>query len=186
MNTQLRTLSLKCPSCGALLDINPETDHFACGYCGTGQIVQRQGGIVALKPVTEAISRVQIGTDRTAAELAIRRITDELNALIERGEQITLAIKRSSDRRSNGLLFALGVACLFLGLSGFASGEGPAMGFGVVFIGLGPLLVVRARRNIKSSNTALERLSIAKTQNIEHQNALRSEIALQKAVVAQP
>ena len=44
-------------------------------------IVQRQGGTVALKTVTEAIKQVQIGTDKTAAELAIVRYEKELTEL---------------------------------------------------------------------------------------------------------
>src|SRR5262249_33549760 len=56
----------------------PEMDIFACGYCGSRQVVQRQGGTVSLKLIGEAIARVQDGTDRTAAELAVRRLREEL------------------------------------------------------------------------------------------------------------
>jgi hypothetical protein len=56
-------------------------DRFACGYCGTEMIVHRRGGTVALKAVTEAIERVRVGTDKTAAELAIARCEKELQAV---------------------------------------------------------------------------------------------------------
>lgn len=81
-------------------------DQFACGYCGTEQIVRRQGGTVSLKMVTEAISRVQTGTDRTAAELAIRRLTEELAALDTREQQI--AMERSK-LIGPGTLFSMAV-----------------------------------------------------------------------------
>ncbi len=55
--------------------------RFACGYCGTEQIVERKGGTVILKGLSEAINRVQAGTDKTAAELALRRLTDEMQAV---------------------------------------------------------------------------------------------------------
>ncbi|MEO6741201.1 MAG: hypothetical protein ABIP20_13185 [Chthoniobacteraceae bacterium] len=78
MNEKIRTLTLKCPSCGAALDVSPDMERFACGYCGTEQIVQRRGGTVSLKLISDAISRVQTGTDRTAAELALVRLQQEL------------------------------------------------------------------------------------------------------------
>jgi len=46
--------------------------EFACGYCGSNLIVERKGGTVSLKSVTDAIGKVQIGTDKTAAELALK------------------------------------------------------------------------------------------------------------------
>ena len=81
MNPDFQTITLKCPSCGANLAITPEMDTFACGYCGTQQMVQRNGGTVSLKLIGEAIARVQLGTDRTAAELAIRRLREDLSAV---------------------------------------------------------------------------------------------------------
>jgi predicted RNA-binding Zn-ribbon protein involved in translation (DUF1610 family) len=76
-----RFISLKCQSCGAKLDVYEDQDHFACGHCGTEIMVQRRGGTVALKAVTEAIKEVQVGTDRTAAELALARLDKELSQL---------------------------------------------------------------------------------------------------------
>lgn len=81
MESQIRTIMLKCPSCGAALEVTPDLERFACGYCGIEQIVQRKGGTVALRLITEAIARVQTGTDRTAAELAIKRTSDEIELL---------------------------------------------------------------------------------------------------------
>lgn len=78
-----RTIALKCASCGAGLDIRPDMSQFACGYCGTNQVVERVGGTVSLKLLGDAIARVQASTDRTAAELAVRRLRDDL-AVIQR------------------------------------------------------------------------------------------------------
>jgi ribosomal protein S27E len=78
-----RFISLNCANCGAKLDVYDDMDRFFCSYCGTGLIVQRRGGTVALKAVTEAIKKVQIGTDKTAAELAIARYESELKGLRE-------------------------------------------------------------------------------------------------------
>jgi ribosomal protein S27AE len=77
--SQLKVVPLKCPSCGAKLEVSEDMDRFACGYCGTELVTQRRGGTVALKSLTDAIVKVQIGTDKTAAELALRRLQDELH-----------------------------------------------------------------------------------------------------------
>jgi DNA-directed RNA polymerase subunit RPC12/RpoP len=76
-----RFISLNCANCGAKLEVYDDMDRFACGYCGTEMLVQRRGGTVALKAVTEAIQKVQVGTDKTAAELALVRLNEELKAL---------------------------------------------------------------------------------------------------------
>lgn len=74
----LASLTLKCSNCGSNLEITSEMSTFACGYCGASQMVQRQGGTVSLKLLSESISKVQIGTDKTAAELAIKRLKEEI------------------------------------------------------------------------------------------------------------
>ena len=40
-----------------------------------------------MKPLTDALARVQVGTDKTAAELAIRRYLDDITELKSRLEQ---------------------------------------------------------------------------------------------------
>lgn len=78
-------ISLQCPNCAAKLDIYGDMERFACGYCKTEVIVQRRGGTVGLKIITDAIERVQEGTDRTAWELELARLThesDELSAVL--------------------------------------------------------------------------------------------------------
>lgn len=74
----MKTLTLNCTNCGASLQVSQDMERFACGYCGTQQIVERRGGTVALKPLTDAIRLVQTGTDKTAAELALKRMGEEL------------------------------------------------------------------------------------------------------------
>jgi len=92
MNPAFQTITLKCPSCGANLAITLEMDAFACRYCGTQQVVQRSGGTVSLKLIGEAIARVQLGTDRTASELAIRRLREDIAAVEAERKKFTIAI----------------------------------------------------------------------------------------------
>lgn len=79
--SEIRIIKLNCVSCGSTLDISQQMERLACGYCGTQQIVERSGGAIHLRGVAEAISKVQVGTDKTAAELAIARLSKEIEDL---------------------------------------------------------------------------------------------------------
>ncbi len=91
-------LTLSCPSCGGKLQITSEIERFACGYCGTEQIVKRSGGIVSLSPLIDGLNKINVGVDRTASELAIARLNREI-------PEIELNIRESlawfSERISN-------------------------------------------------------------------------------------
>ena len=81
---------LGCVSCGAPLEIGPELETFACGYCGSQQRVERKGGTVILSKIESMLKSVQRSSDRTAAELALPRLAKELSAL-ESDLQLALA-----------------------------------------------------------------------------------------------
>lgn len=83
-------VTLKCPQCGGSLQIYDDMENFACGYCGTNMVTQRRGGTVLLKAVADAIRNVQVGTDKTAAELAILRLNGELEELIQRQNNLDI------------------------------------------------------------------------------------------------
>jgi protein-arginine kinase activator protein McsA len=74
-------VTLTCPSCGGKLEITPEIDRFACANCGNEHIVQRSGGIISVIPLVAGLHKVQEGVDRTASELAIKRLREELSVL---------------------------------------------------------------------------------------------------------
>ncbi len=61
-------------------------------------IVVRRGGTVALKAVSEAIKKVQIGTEKTAAELAIVRYEKELQDVGKRVAELA-SVKESGGAR---------------------------------------------------------------------------------------
>ena len=92
-------VSLTCPSCGGKLQITDDIDRFACGHCGNEHIVRRSGGIVALAPAVEGLERIQLGTEITACELAIRRLRDDIIAL--EGEISRLASETCRNDFSN-------------------------------------------------------------------------------------
>ena len=74
-------VTLTCPSCGGQLEISRDIDRFACAHCGREHLVNRSGGIVSLSPVIDALKKVGVGVDKTAAELAIVRLKNEITDL---------------------------------------------------------------------------------------------------------
>src|SRR5947207_428620 len=86
---------LKCPHCGGQLEIHNDMDQFYGGYCGMNMLVQRRGGTIILKSVEAAIKRVQVGTDRIAAELELARYQTEHDRLQDIfGNSVLAAIER--------------------------------------------------------------------------------------------
>lgn len=94
----MKTLTMKCVSCNGSLDISDDMSRFNCGYCGTEQVVDRRGGTVSLRPIVDAITRVQVSTDRTAAELALTRLYKEWQAAEDR----IIFVRGSADAETQG------------------------------------------------------------------------------------
>jgi DNA-directed RNA polymerase subunit RPC12/RpoP len=137
-------INLNCANCGAKLEVYEDMDRFACGHCGTEMLVQRRGGTVALKAVTEAIKKVQIGTDKTAAELAIARYESELKELRENEAKLSKADSANSCTGigCGGIIFVVG---LLLVTHGDDSGAGWVLVVGCVAAGIA--LFVQQRNN---------------------------------------
>jgi len=74
-------VTLTCPSCGGKLKITPDIDRFACAHCGNEHVVMRSEGVVALKPLQDSLTGLARATDRTASEMAIKRIREEIAGL---------------------------------------------------------------------------------------------------------
>lgn len=74
-------VTLTCPSCGAKLQVGSDVDSFACSHCGNEHIVKRSGGTVSLAPVVEQLKNVRSGVDKTASELAIKRLKEEIREI---------------------------------------------------------------------------------------------------------
>lgn len=74
-------VTLTCPSCGAKLQVGSDVDSFACKHCGNEHIVKRSGGTVSLAPVVEQLKNVRSGVDKTASELAIKRLKEEIQEI---------------------------------------------------------------------------------------------------------
>lgn len=120
-------------------------------------MVERKGGTVALKRVTDAISKVQAGTDKTAAELAITRMETECRTLEQQREALILQSKAERDAAMKSVLiialvsFVLGY---FINTSLHNDVESPS-GLAIIVlamaIGIGIGLYIKLRRNERTN-----------------------------------
>ena len=81
-------VTLTCPTCGGKLEVGKDINQFACGHCGNEHVVVRQGGLISLSPVEQNIAQIQKSTDKTAAELAIKRLSEEIHSLNRRYDSL--------------------------------------------------------------------------------------------------
>lgn len=79
-------IEMTCKSCGGKLQITPEIEDFACMYCGTEFRVKREGGVINLSPLVEEVKKASKFSERTATELAIARLREDISELKEKIE----------------------------------------------------------------------------------------------------
>ncbi len=112
----MQAVSLKCSGCGGSLNVKPDIEELGCGYCGATLIVEREGGSVSFRRIHSAISKVQMGTDKTAAELAIVRLSGD----IANAQQALIKVKgecRSEFEQRLIFYIIIGsVAAIFVGI----------------------------------------------------------------------
>jgi hypothetical protein len=80
---------LTCPACGGKAAVSNIEDRFTCEYCLTDFQIERKGGQVQVKPLVEAMKTLKGGVDRTASELAIKRLEIEIQILQKKLEPVT-------------------------------------------------------------------------------------------------
>jgi len=80
-------VTLTCPTCGGKLQITPDIDRFACTHCGNEHLVKRSEGVIAIQPLAESLTGLRRATDRTASEMALRRLREELARLVDARSQ---------------------------------------------------------------------------------------------------
>ena len=97
MANQDGIVCLSCESCGAALQIPSKVSQFACASCGVQQVVERTGGAVFLKGASDAIDRIQDSVEKTAAELAYRRLSEEYDAISSRLAAVRKVVKGKNE-----------------------------------------------------------------------------------------
>jgi hypothetical protein len=72
---------LSCPTCGNKLQATADVDRFTCAACGNEFVIRRGDGTVSVAPLVAEMKDVHQAVDRTAAELAMIRLQQELTGL---------------------------------------------------------------------------------------------------------
>lgn len=190
------TMALRCAGCGANLEIDFEVESLTCGYCRTPQEVVRRGGIVALKKLSDAISRVQRGTDRTAAELAIPRLEREILQVESlRTQKLATPIQVPLRKRLANAVIATAAASgvaffamLFMVSNGATEGFFLKLAWGVWLLGmvgfaLGFVVLRALRRGDRTKAKALRDRNINEDA-AEDKAKLQADLAAARAVVS--
>ncbi len=97
MPATLEVIAMKCPNCGAALEVTPDLETFACAYCGSAIKVARRGGTISLVRMVQAIGSIKTSTERIAAEMALKRLKHELA-----GVKAEIAIAESELQMAQG------------------------------------------------------------------------------------
>lgn len=121
-NTAENLLTLTCPTCGSKLKVTAQVHLLVCANCGNEYMVHRDGGAVYLGPIAQDVKQIRVGVDKTAAELAVVRLTKEI-AVVDNEIQDAKLSDYSTQvppiENQRGITIA--VASSFFGTFGFLS-----------------------------------------------------------------
>ena len=176
-------LKLNCVNCSAPLEIGDDLERFACAYCGTTQIVEHAGGVVALRRVESAIQAVQKGTEKTAAELALPRLEKELAAAQESLNQATARLQEKIERARSGRRLLTATVIFMAGMMtvGIAASASETMSYIHVAVWMTALVVIPTfvYRKIKLPQSSRSEVEGAEAKIAK----IRGQIAAARAVV---
>jgi predicted RNA-binding Zn-ribbon protein involved in translation (DUF1610 family) len=131
-------VTLTCPSCGGKLQITNDIERFSCGHCGNEHMVRRNGNAISLAPVIEGLKGVKVGVDKTVSELAIKRLSEEIDNLEKEISEInsrpyTRHLLEQQKLKQNAGQYRFG--CVLFAFVGFIIlSVGPAMHKDIAFM----------------------------------------------------
>jgi uncharacterized Zn finger protein (UPF0148 family) len=164
-------VTLACPSCGGpLRRTAADRDAYVCAHCGQEHLVTRSRGRVSLAPLAEGLRRVQAGVDRTASELAIKRLSAEIQALrLERSG--AASVMAEHQWRPAGIGCGAGILLLLVWALIVLSGWRAAAGWFLALALLATLAgvaasIVRRRRSRQEALAALDDRIARKTEEL--------------------
>lgn len=167
----MKAVSLKCLNCGAGLEVKPDIEDFACGYCGVQQHVERSGGIVSLRRVEETLDEVKLSTNRAASELALTRLRSDLSAIRARRDNEVIAVRKLGSVINTLMGWGLFIVAVY-GLTQFDLWAVPIIIAGLIFVigAIGP----RAKRIKRIEASAEARMEPLRVQIERHQAIIDS------------
>lgn len=72
---------LLCPACGAKIELKGNSGQITCAYCGTQLQIENHKGAIAAMPPALPVNNVKSTIDRTASEIEIKKIKEEITFL---------------------------------------------------------------------------------------------------------
>ena len=161
-------IALTCPSCGADLKIDSKSQTFTCGHCGKQFLVKQSGGALSIIPIVEGIRNVQTGVDKTASELAIKRLQKEIREL----EDDLQGIKSLDGEQAKKGLEMIGAgALLMLFFGSIDVGIAPVLFFSLLVIaGIVMLVSALSGKNKDKINAMTQELNQKRSMLRHHKN----------------
>ena len=194
MADQLKMVSLKCANYGGDLEIYGDMERFACGYCGSEQIVERRGGTIGLRLVVDAVARVQVGTDKTAAELALVRLDKELATDRAQWQEADrqFCLRNKSNSGPAVVMIVLSVLACMGALGNFfdaASGASGVMDTGSMFLsvifagGAIVVFILALKANAKAQERHTARRAELSRPHAKHIEQLEMQIGKERRLI---
>lgn len=149
---------LTCSLCGGMLKASSDAGRFVCSSCGSEVSTGKQ----SFQPVVEAVEKVQTATDKTAAELALKRLQRELQTLMAHRQGLESEYdSRVSSIKSSAPMYAVvfGVVLVLLGLLVSVLTENPKhaqFGF-LISVALSGVLYAILSKGNKAKSEAIAR-----------------------------
>ncbi len=73
--------SMTCRNCGGKLAVDKESDQVICQYCGMEFLITHYDGAISIKVLSQGLEKIGVSTDKTASELALKRLKGEKELL---------------------------------------------------------------------------------------------------------
>lgn len=164
----LDVITLTCPNCGGKLQVSKDLERFACGYCGNEHVVKRSGGLVSLAPVVDSLVKIEAGVDKTASELAIRRLREDVSNLNKKLDSIN---ERYTSKVIYGIIIAIvgGLAAFSIF---FDSGFG-VLAFGIMCLIIGGSMINNGMKRTSEERKLEQTLKERKAELKHHQNIVK-------------
>jgi hypothetical protein len=147
---------MTCPSCGGKLTIQPDIDQLLCLHCGNQFLVKRNDGSIALKSISEKLTNINIGIDRTALELTIKRIKEEVKELKQLYASIEI-IPLDFGNITIIIFFLIGIGVILLG-SILTESFGSYVFWGLLFLFPIFFLIRKAKRKLRERELTMIKL----------------------------
>ena len=140
-------------------------------YCGNEHIVRRSGGIVSLAPVVDSLVKIETGVDKTASELAIRRLKEDIADLNKKLDDVN---QQYASKIIYGIILAAIGGFMILGFFMSESGYGLAI-FGLLGVVIGIRIVIYGMKGTNEEKKLEQALKGKKDELKRHENIVKQQ-----------